>query len=70
MKYLNSEPFNRDEQMWKIDGNTIVSKYNLTLGFHPTDGVVASVQNNPMIEPLYVEKILESTSDYQPLPGL
>ena len=55
--------------MWKIDGNTIVSKYNLTLGFHPTDGVVASVQNNPIIEPLYVKKI-EPTSDYQPLPGL
>ena len=55
--------------MWKIDGNTIVSKCNLTLGFHPTDGVVASVPNNPMIEPLYVEKI-EPTSNYQPLPGL
>ena len=59
-----------DKHMWKIDGNTIVSKNNETLGFHATDGLVAFVENSPMIEPLYVEKIEEPTSlMYPSVPG-
>ena len=68
LKYFKTLPNNIDENMWKIDGNTIVSKFNQTLGFHATDGLIAFVQNNPIIESLYIEKI-EPTSNYKVVPG-
>ena len=57
-----------DWQMWKIDGNTIVSKNNQVLGFHATDGLVAFVGIHPMIQSLYIEKIEEPTSILYPAP--